>query len=249
MKYVPPVWLKEAAYKVGKVNFFKSLLRPIYYTYKQKLQSKRNKNFHEHALSALKAFDKCMTDHDVTYTLIFGSLLGAVRERGFIKHDMDIDVALFIEDRSEALYDILKESGFELIRRFSIDDGTLGCEETFEYSGTGVTLDIFYICPAVKEYQYCCCWNLAEGCASFRESVRKIGGVYPRLIDQPIKDKMKRVPFEDIEVSITENAHECLLFAYGPDYLIPDPNYVTPTEHRTVWNDKIAKVEFFKGLL
>ncbi len=249
MKYVLPAWLMEIAHKAATIPFVKPLLKPIYYPFKNKLEKKRNENFHKYSLAALKAFDSCLIEHKIPYTLIFGSLLGAIREKGFIKHDLDIDVALFNKDRTPILYEILNDAGFKIIRRFIIDDGSLGCEETFEFANTGVTIDIFYICQPIELYPYCCCWNKAQGCATYRESVEKIGGVYPRLIDQPVSYAMRRVPFENIEVSITENFEECLEFAYGKNYMIPDPNFKPPKEHRFVWKDKIAQVEFYKGTI
>lgn len=249
MKYVLPAWLLEIANTMASVPFVKSALKPIYYPFKGFLEKKRKLNFHKYSLVALKTFDECLTANGIPYSLIFGSLLGAIREHGFINHDLDIDVALLIEERNHKLHELLQKNGFKLIRRFIIEDGSLGCEETFEYANTGVTIDIFYICPAIDKYQYCCCWNKAEGCATYRESANKIGGAYPRLIDQPIKNKMIRVPFENIEVSITANAHECLEFAYGSNYMIPDPNFEPPTAHRTIWHHKIAKIEFIEGTI
>lgn len=246
MKYVLPAWLMEIAHKGSKIPFVKPLLKPFYYSFKNNLEKKRNKNFHKYSLAALKDFDNCLSDNNITYTLIFGSLLGAIREKGFIKHDLDIDVAMFIKDKTPMLYDVLNDAGFKIIRRFIIDDGALGCEETFEYANTGVTIDVFYICPPIHKYPYCCCWNKAEGCATYRESVEKIGGVYPRLIDQPVSETMVRTPFENIEVSITSSAIECLEFAYGSNYMTPDPNFQPPLEHRYNWYNKIAKVEFFE---
>ncbi len=249
MKYVIPAWLMEIAHKSASIPFVKSVLNPIYDLYKQRLENKRNSNFHRFSLNALRVFDECLTKNSIPYTLIFGSLLGAIRESGFIKHDLDIDVALFIEDRTPVLHRILDEAGFRLIRRFIIGDGSLGCEETYEFFHSGVTIDIFYICSPIDNYQYCCCWNKAEGCATYRESVKKIGGVYPRRIDQPVNRVMVRAPFENIEVSITANAKECLEFAYGKSYMIPDPDFRPPTDHRYICYDIIAQVEFYDGVI
>ena len=246
MKYVLSPWIMELANKCSKVPGMKKMLKPFYYNYKKKLERKRNQNFQHSSLTVLSAFDECMQINNIPYTLIFGSLLGAVREHGFIKHDLDIDVAIHSTLRSEKLYNAMQKAGFSLIHRFIIEDGSLGCEDTFEYKDTGVTIDIFYIYPAIDQFTYCCCWNNAEGCTTLRESIKKIGGVYPRRIEQPIGHQYIRVPFEQIEVSITSNAHECLAFAYGNDYMIPDPNYQPPTTHRYIWYEKIAKVEIYK---
>lgn len=245
MKYILSNWMIEFAHSASKIPLVKLLFKPFYYRFKKSLDKKRNLNFHRFSLSMLQDFDIIMQENAIPYTLIFGSLLGAIREKGFIKHDLDVDIAIFYDDTKVEIAELLSQRGFQLIRRFSVDGGSLGCEETYEYKKTGVSLDIFYIYPAIDDYPYCCCWNLAEGCASFRESVKKIGGVYPRRIEQPVSREIERVRFETIEVSITKNAKQCLEFAYGSDYMTPNPNYIVPKEHRYVWYEKIAKYETF----
>lgn len=56
--------------------------------------------------------------HNVKFGLIYGTLLGAIREKAFIKHDEDIDLFL-LDEHKESLLSILKEIiniGFEVIR-------------------------------------------------------------------------------------------------------------------------------------
>ena len=237
--------LVEIAHKVSKIPGAKKILKPFYYPYKSLMIKKRNKRFRANALEALKAFDECMITNGVNYTLIFGSLLGAIREKGFIKHDLDIDVAVPIGGKNENMYNGLKNYGFKLKRRFSIDDGKLGCEETFGYKNSGVTIDIFYICLPIDELPYCCCWEQYGDCVTPNESMRKYGGVIPRRIELPFTYQYERVPFEDIEVNIDSNAHQISEYSYGPNYMIPDPHYVVPKEHRVIWYEKNAIYEEF----
>ena len=42
----------------------------------------------------LDAIDKVCKEHDITYYVIAGTLLGAVRHKGFIPWDDDLDIAL-----------------------------------------------------------------------------------------------------------------------------------------------------------
>ena len=245
MKGKIPIWVYEYAHSAAKIPFVKTLLKPFYYRYKERVAKERNQLFKDCALDLLCAFDKCMINNNFNYCLIFGTLLGAIREGGFIPHDCDIDVALYVEERSPELYELLRKYGFRLIHRFMIGDGQLGCEETFEYLNTGVTIDIFYICPPIDEYPYVCCWNYGEGCATYRDTMKKYGGITPRRIELPFNNRFVRVPFESIEVCIPENPHEICKFCYGEGYMTPDPNYIIPTDHRVVWNDVKAKYEEF----
>ncbi len=49
-------------------------------------------------LEMLVEFDRLCRKHDLVYTLAFGTLLGAVRHRGFIPWDDDVDVLMPLED-------------------------------------------------------------------------------------------------------------------------------------------------------
>lgn len=63
---------------------------------------------HYIALEILKEFDKVCRNHNIEYWISDGTLLGAVRHRGFIPWDDDIDVCIKEEDK-EKLIKILKE--------------------------------------------------------------------------------------------------------------------------------------------
>lgn len=52
----------------------------------------------KHILSLLKEFDAFCRNNDIKYTLHGGTLLGSIREKGFIPWDDDADVAMARED-------------------------------------------------------------------------------------------------------------------------------------------------------
>jgi hypothetical protein len=64
-----------------------------------------------------------MAAHGVNIFLNFGTLLGAVRGKGFIPHDHDVDVGLFEKDRVAFLAAIpdLTAKGFELMTEIGPD--------------------------------------------------------------------------------------------------------------------------------
>lgn len=60
----------------------------------QKQPSYNMRELQLHILDILLAFDKVCKEHNLHYYLVFGTMLGAVRHKGFIPWDDDIDVAI-----------------------------------------------------------------------------------------------------------------------------------------------------------
>ena len=232
-------YVLEIAHKAVRIPGVKSLLKPIYYLFKKWVEDSQRRRFLRNGLHVLQQFDICMADFGVEYTLAYGTLLGAVREKGFIKHDFDIDVYVWAEDYSERMAVALKAAGFELIHDFMVEDGTIGREETYKYEG--VAIDIFYVYDG-GEYPYCCDFTTIDGVPTFNQCMQKYGRVRARKFDLPMNRQRERVPFETIELYIPKNAHHVLNFIYGPDYMTPDPNYDSNSwnEHIHIWEDKAA---------
>ena len=63
-------------------------------------------------------FKKILDSKEIYFGIIFGTLLGAIRENNFIIHDEDVDVFILEEDKHKfmsLLFD-LRENGFEVAR-------------------------------------------------------------------------------------------------------------------------------------
>lgn len=235
---------RKFAIWVGKSNFLKSLFRPLYTRYINYLKCNRNSLFLKNGLDVLKAFDKCLTTNGYPYSLAFGTMLGAVREHGFITHDFDMDVAMWIEDYSPELRKSLEKNGFNLIHELLVDDGELGREETYEKDG--VNIDIFYIYPAIDDYPYTCDFLGHKEAISFPDSMKKYGYIIARRIQLPWKKEFKKVPFVDTSFPVCSNADDILSFRYGQDYMIPNPDwhYNDYNKYTTIWHSKKAVARF-----
>ncbi len=76
-------------------------------------------------LDLLKVLDKVCSDHGITYSIAFGGLLGAVRHRGFIPWDNDVDIVMdernYNRLRDLALADALPE-GYAFVDRATEPD-------------------------------------------------------------------------------------------------------------------------------
>src|SRR5690554_4224647 len=69
---------------------------------------RRNLYLHKNGKRVLIEFDKACEKAGVTYWLEFGTLLGAVRDKNFISHDLDIDTGMYLDE-----YDPCSQKVFE----------------------------------------------------------------------------------------------------------------------------------------
>ena len=132
MKYRLSPKLVQFAHKVSLIPGMKKLLKPFYYKYKNSLVKKRRRMLCENAYAVMSDFDKALTSIGVNYSIAFGTLLGAVREKGLIKHDLDLDTIVLYEDYTENIQKSLVSFGFKLYHVCMLDGGKNGLEETYE---------------------------------------------------------------------------------------------------------------------
>ncbi|MCQ2384548.1 MAG: LicD family protein [Paludibacteraceae bacterium] len=215
----------------GVKDALESLFPKIFHRYKEK---ERRDAYQAFGLEALQRFDQCMRENNFFYTLAFGSMLGGIREHGFIKHDCDIDTYMWIEDFTPSLITALQNAGFTWLYSYHVDDGRLGREDTFEFNG--VHIDIFFLYPAIDTLPYCC---------DFVE--QKHHKWMPRRIQIPITKERKEIDFETLRLFVPERAEEICAYRYGPNYMTPDPswNWVRAKDSVVEWNEQFNATKHF----
>lgn len=222
MKYTLSPSLVRIASIAAKIPGVKALLKPFYYAYKQSLKKKRNQEFLKNGQKVLSEFDAIMNENNYHYSIYAGTLLGAIREKSFLKHDLDIDTALFYDEYSPNLHMVLEQGGFKLLHRFTADGGTKGMEET--YLKNDITIDIFYVYYDDDGNTYQCDFHPIKGC-TWERSMSKYGYLLVRRNDFTVSRGIKRVQIDGIEVNAIDNAEQWLAQRYGDDYMIPNPNF------------------------
>ena len=227
----------EKARLLRYIPGLKPLLLPIYTWYANK---RRNYLYRKNGLKVLYEFDKIMNDNNIHYAVFAGTLLGAIREKGFLRHDMDIDTVMFYRNYSPIIQNLLEANGFKLLHTFLIDDGRTGREDTFIKNG--VTVDIYYIYSDDKCSTYQCDFHGANGAPDNEQSMKIYGYTAVRRIEFPVSEKVRRVQFENIEVNVPANAEEWLSLRYGSDYMTPNPNFKDKGDnpHIIEWSGKKA---------
>lgn len=220
------VALYNFANRFRKNKLIYNSLKPIWVKFVNRDSERQRKNFHKNGLEVIRHLSNTCHQHNVMYWLDFGTLLGAIREKGFIAHDNDIDIGVKFEDR-EKFQQAITSAGFKLTREFLIKDGEhlIGIEQTYHYKG--VLVDIFY-------YIY------------LTDRTRILYTFTPIVDDISLKDKAEikktEVPysvpapyvFKGVEVYIPKDFETCLKFHYGNGYMTPDPNYSSKDIVKTI---------------
>lgn len=138
-------------------------------------------------------FKSIMDKHDIHYGLWFGTLLGAIRENGFIKHDEDTDVFVLEENKNKVLnvLEDFNEIGLKIIRYDESSD-ILSFMRDNDY------IDIYFY----KE--------------SLGQRVSSINGINAKYLEQ-----MKNIKFLGTDFPVPIEAKEALITLYGQDWNIP----------------------------
>ena len=193
------------------------------------IKPRRLRLIRRYGTAMITAFDRALTGAGIPFSPVYGTLLGAIREKGFIKHDDDVDMGVWTDRLPgglEALHHALEAEGFTLKRSLLVDDGAFAREETWKWKHVGV--DIFFFdrvdgdtCRGYMFYPF-------RDCASYKESVQKHGGLRVVEFDVPLSSDTERLPFEDIQVPVTKTAEGFVVARYGLDWRVPDPTFVYP---------------------
>lgn len=107
------------------------------------------RQYQNEAFEILKFFDELCKNNKITYYLAFGTLLGAVRDKGVIPWDYDIDVWVPYSMRSKLLYALRKtiNDKYDWISSDKEKRYSSSCLKLFKkgYPFSAVHIDIYYL--------------------------------------------------------------------------------------------------------
>ena len=166
------------------------------------------------AVENLNILKQVMDNAGIRVMLMYGTLLGAVRENGFIKHDSDTDVVIYPDDEKKLISMIpeLEKLGLLLVRYVKICPLGLG-EITYSFMRKGMWIDVYILQYALT------------GCV--------IAGLkYPyKYFRNPIK-----LNFYGNDFYAPSNVEDFLSFAYGKYWRVPVQNsHTTPVKYIFQW--------------
>lgn len=234
-----PLWVRDLIPFFYKYRVTRVLFRPLFHIYSKRIAENRNHLFLTNGVRVLQEFDTVMLQNSINYSVFAGTLLGAIREKGLLKHDLDLDTVMFNRDYSPKNRVLLEEAGFKLVHAFLVDNGEKAREETYEKDG--VSIDIYYIYEDEKFPTYQCDFFEMKKTDKHNMVARV------RRIEFPVSYEVVRVPFENIQVNAIANAREWLRCRYGDDYMIPNPGFRDKGDnpHIFVWDGVYASMMMY----
>ncbi len=231
--------LTELKVWIENKKFFSDIIKYVYrHTLVRYRNYQRNKLFRQYGAETLWKLNQAFQEIGIPYWLDFGTLLGAIREQGFIEHDLDIDVGLFLDDRTEKIREVLSKFGFVLKREIAIDDGRYGLEETYEFNG--VSVDLYYY---KKENDKIITHGFTKKDGmSWEKTLIEYGGYLVREIYLPYSG-LSKIYFLGYEYPVPDNPHKYLKSFYGENYMVKNSKW----DYRNagsvkLLDDKIGKV-------
>ena len=165
------------------------------YTYKFKIVYEGIKNIDKKiAKENLLSFKKIAQKNNLHFGLIYGTLLGCIREHDFIEHDEDIDLFILKQDLDlfKSMLFELRENGFEVIR-YDRRDG---------------------LCSIIRKGEYIDIYIFNQLCDGVVET---LGDPLP---EQYVKDLIE-YDFQGEKFLAARDAEEHMIFSYGGNWQTP----------------------------
>ena len=169
------------------------------------LEKRRAINLEKNGDKVLKKIFEISEKENLKVWLEFGTLLGIVRNGGFIKYDTDIDLG-FINQNNIDLKRILEKYG--IIRKFYWKVNGELSEERYTYLNVGIDIFRFYMNND----------KLATKCF-----VNKLDKQH--VLEFSFTPFEKLIIYNETGYLIPENYSTCIIEKYGEDWMIPNSNW------------------------
>lgn len=194
----------------------------------------KNRILHECGYRLIDEVQSALVDIDEIFFFDFGTLLGIVREGRIISHDMDMDVGVHIKDQNTIgrIRKALISAGCKHESVNYIDGELIGQDTFVKY---GIEFDIYY---------YRDNGDISEVLTLFRDPQKEYKGDLWDVVSLKSKPVLNTIlyEFQGIQVNVPEFYEEHLVNRYGPNWRIPDKNYI-------YWNSFSSTITNKKGCM
>lgn len=213
------------SFKVKVANLLKSsafgrwIYPVVQNTYRAYAIPMRRRRLQKHGWETLAKLNQVFVDNHIPYFFDYGTLLGLIREKGFIKHDDDIDLTILPETFTPRnVYEILTQNGFRFLHGFKIGSQIV---EFTVVDDNDLTADIFF--PRKdkngKMYGIDIYWDPEQAYPSeLANSVVETAYTTPATLTT--------IMVNTVSVSVPQDYEKLLIEEFGSTWNIPDAKFV-----------------------
>lgn len=181
-------------------------------------KKQKQQNLRSNGEETVKMLQALLEETNVPFFFDMGTLLGIIREKHLLAHDMDIDVAVLAENEElpDQLSRYLSANGCIHYCTYSLKDGGV-VEDSYLYNG--IKFDINYY---RRENGRDICYLM------YREPDRQYeaGELSVVKLSVPSISGIQTVGFAGGQINVPTKAEAYLAARYGVNWRIPDKNYL-----------------------
>lgn len=184
-----------------------------------KLKEQKRKMIAMHGVSLIHYLQVLLQNSKIKFFFDMGTLLGIIRNGSLLKHDLDVDIAVYAdsEEQKLAIRKMLIANGSKIQYSYSVDGlGTV--EESYVHDG--IKFDISYYTRSC-DVDICYLFYLEPNRVYESADVMSV----VRLECSTIED-IVQIDFNGVSINVPSNSEKYLEQRYGSTWRIPDTNYV-----------------------
>lgn len=182
----------------------------------------RRRLLRKHGPAVVARMHHLLSEHKVRYYCDGGTLLGFIREQGFLAHDDDIDISIVPGTATpKEVLEIFMDAGYGFIHGFDYEGRIL---EFSVMDSSGVSIDVYFWHEKSK----------ADGMLHGYQPIFDPARDYPNerantlvQYDFAAPTGIKTLSVAGFQASVPENAEAVLASEYGPNWKVPDAKFNT----------------------
>jgi len=194
------------------------LMKPLRAVYRAYAIPQRRRILRANGAAVLRDIAAIFDKHGIKGYAAFGTLLGMVREKGFIKHDEDIDLGILPGSITpQRLLKILleDEEGFSFAFAFAYHDRVT----EFKVYYKKVPIDFFFFNAVGDKFCYEA-YSWQQGVEYPSEKANSV-----RLVYQPFVRNTQLLEVMGVKFPVPVNAEEVLAGLYGSSWRVPNAKW------------------------
>lgn len=200
--------------KIVKLPF--RIMKKVYNKYIKNVKKEKNKYILKNGYEVLADISKIMNKNKVLAFADFGTMLGIVREKKILSHDLDMDIGIIGDKNTiEKVNFILERNGFKLWREYIANNKIV--ERSYHYKSIKVDFNFYESYDdCVKTYLF-----YRDPNKHYKKNERDI----VEMKYSKIKE-FKQIDIKGNMINVPSNAEQILEEKYGPTWRIPDKGWI-----------------------